>query len=46
MSVDVAGAAVLNDPLRNRGTAYTADERRKLGLETMGFKPVYGGEPL
>src|SRR6201997_1444794 len=27
------GAALLNDPIRNKGTAFTLDERRELGLE-------------
>ena len=27
------GEALLNDPARNKGTAFTAEERRKFGLE-------------
>lgn len=27
------GQALLNDPARNKGTAFTAEERRKYGLE-------------
>jgi malate dehydrogenase (oxaloacetate-decarboxylating)(NADP+) len=27
------GVALLNDPIRNKGTAFTPDERRKFGLE-------------
>ena len=27
------GVALLNDPVRNKGTAFTLDERRRLGLE-------------
>jgi malate dehydrogenase (oxaloacetate-decarboxylating)(NADP+) len=30
---DLRGAALLNDPVENKGTAFTADERRRLGLE-------------
>jgi len=29
----LTGAALLHDPMLNKGTAYTRDERRKLGLE-------------
>jgi len=31
------GAALLNDPVRNKGTAFTSEERRQYGLE--GFLP-------
>ncbi|MEA2780917.1 MAG: hypothetical protein QOK29_2461, partial [Rhodospirillaceae bacterium] len=27
------GVALLNDPIRNKGTAFTLDERREFGLE-------------
>src|SRR5260370_21674783 len=27
------GVALLNDPVRNKGTAFTPDERKRLGLE-------------
>ena len=30
---NAAGATLLNDPLRNKGTAFTAEERRDRGLE-------------
>lgn len=30
---DLRGEALLNDPARNKGTAFTVDERRKFGLE-------------
>jgi malate dehydrogenase (oxaloacetate-decarboxylating)(NADP+) len=30
---DLSGLALLNDPIRNKGTAFTEDERRKYGLE-------------
>jgi len=30
---DLRGAALLNDPVENKGTAFTADERGRLGLE-------------
>src|SRR4030081_1575744 len=33
-SLDIEhGVALLNDPVRNKGTAFTPDERRKFGLE-------------
>jgi malate dehydrogenase (oxaloacetate-decarboxylating)(NADP+) len=33
-SIDpMRGAALLNDPIRNKGTAFTAQERREFGLE-------------
>lgn len=33
-SLDIPhGVALLNDPVRNKGTAFTADERKRLGLE-------------
>jgi len=32
-STDLHGEALLNDPLRNKGTAFTAAERKKYGLE-------------
>jgi malate dehydrogenase (oxaloacetate-decarboxylating)(NADP+) len=30
---DTQGQAVLNEPIRNKGTAFTLEERRKYGLE-------------
>src|SRR6266436_6516500 len=33
MNTTPNGKALLNDPIRNKGTAFTADERRKYGLE-------------
>src|ERR1700726_1021 len=30
---DLQGHALLDDPVRNKGTAFTLDERRKYGLE-------------
>jgi malate dehydrogenase (oxaloacetate-decarboxylating)(NADP+) len=33
-SLDILhGVALLNDPVRNKGTAFTSDERKRLGLE-------------
>src|ERR1700686_4998888 len=33
-SIDIPhGVALLNDPVRNKGTAFTPDERKRLGLE-------------
>src|SRR4030081_797448 len=33
-SLDIEhGVALLNDPVRNKGTAFTPDERKRLGLE-------------
>jgi malate dehydrogenase (oxaloacetate-decarboxylating)(NADP+) len=34
---NIAGPAILNDPVLNKGTAFTQEERRKYGLE--GFLP-------
>jgi malate dehydrogenase (oxaloacetate-decarboxylating)(NADP+) len=33
MNTTLRGEALLNDPVHNKGTAFTADERRKHGLE-------------
>ena len=33
MNTTPHGEALLNDPIRNKGTAFTAEERRKHGLE-------------
>jgi malate dehydrogenase (oxaloacetate-decarboxylating)(NADP+) len=33
MNTTPRGEALLNDPIRNKGTAFTANERRKYGLE-------------
>src|ERR1700731_2584043 len=33
MNTTPRGEALLNDPVHNKGTAFTADERRKHGLE-------------
>ena len=33
MTNNVQGHALLNDPVRNKGTAFTLEERRKYGLE-------------
>jgi malate dehydrogenase (oxaloacetate-decarboxylating)(NADP+) len=34
------GAALLNDAIRNKGTAFTTEERRKFGLEGLPPPPV------
>ena len=36
------GQAILNDPLQNKGTAFSADERRRYGLEGLLPSSVEG----
>jgi malate dehydrogenase (oxaloacetate-decarboxylating)(NADP+) len=38
------GVALLDDPIRNRGTAFTSEERRQYGLE--GLLPHSVGNSL